>query len=32
MAECMNPEDWLSTIKKEYLQDFIRREDRRLNS
>lgn len=24
MAECMNPEDWLSTIKKEYLQDFIR--------
>ena len=24
MAECMNPEDWLATIKKEYLQDFIK--------
>lgn len=24
MAECMSPESWLSVIKKEYLQDFIR--------
>ncbi|MBI4596483.1 MAG: DUF2791 family P-loop domain-containing protein [Candidatus Tectomicrobia bacterium] len=24
MAECMSPESWLSIIKKEYLQDFIR--------
>lgn len=24
MAECMSPENWLTVIKREYLQDFIR--------
>ncbi len=24
MAECLNPADWLSTMKKEYLQDFVK--------